>query len=437
MARLTANQAGILSEQQLRLRAAAQTRLDPLTNTLLPAMAVAAMISDVAAEAERRMFTGDAKHLRKAAELLQAKFLNDQPWQTIARYAAGKISALLIKNGFSQLDHGYIDIKGIPGPSSWEIREATGAPEAPVSVPTPPPGSEYVGQVTPVPQRINTKNIFQPFQAPTQPPNPPATPTPISEGNIRPKTVDMADELTGVDDPLSSGGSDFSLGQDPRLNLWDDIKQGAGWAWENIGKPVLQGQGGQQQPTGAPGVPPPPPGVNLNGGMTAQQAYEAALAASQAGIQYFTDPNGNGNGGDGGVPLPFPLPQIGNLYDYFQGSQMPDVNGLMLPAVTAPAATARLKAPKGYVIVTIQPNDPLWATAAQAGGVQQPDGSIKVAMDKDKARKRKYWKPRPKPWLTAADKRVLTHANRVEKKVAKAYLKAGIGPKDIKEAKNC
>lgn len=69
-------------------------------------------------------------------------------------------------------------------------------------------------------------------------------------------------------------------------------------------------------------------------------------------------------------------------------------------AVTMPlTAQTRYVAPAGYVVVT------------------DPRTGQKVGMLKEVARACKLWKPRPKPVLTAADKKALNKAERVARKV--------------------
>ena len=65
--------------------------------------------------------------------------------------------------------------------------------------------------------------------------------------------------------------------------------------------------------------------------------------------------------------------------------------------IVAPNVTQRLQAPKGYVIVEYR-------------------GS-KVAMLKEIARKCGYWKPQPRPIMTASEGRILRKAARLTKKV--------------------
>ncbi len=242
---------------------------------------------------------------------------------------------------------------------------------------------------------------------------------------------EMQDPVTGIEDPLS---------YEPRFNLWDDIRSGARWAWNNVGQPILTGQG-QPQPGGQGGQAGTP---HLGGGnlgapqlptdpswwlQQGQGLRDALIGPPNGG-------NGNGNGND--FPLPFPIPQGMSLYGMLTGSgSNGNFNGLMMPGLVSPSAQARLKAPKGYVIVEIQPNDPLYPVAVDAGGVAQPGGSVKVAMMKEKARKCGYWKRRPKPALTSGDMKTLRKAERLKKKVAKTYLRAGIGPKDVAAAKKC
>lgn len=420
---------------QRRLRAAAIQEPDPISGNTQSASATAGMIREAANLAEQSQYTGDAVRLNQIAGGVFAENLAGNAWFSLAKHAAGIISAILIKSGFRSVDLGWMDLN-VAGPSVWEIqRKYYGAAHQPTNEPV-------------------TKLPPPPAPAPVAVPSPPAPPS--VEGVAQPKpnqtvqakaqVVDMADPLTGVEDPLADPVFSTSTGRDLgdiRASGfdWRDALAGAagGYAQGGLGGAVTGGL------TGAGvSIPGYTPGQTVPGGFipTATPGIAAgdAPVPPQGWYDYLKNlilPGGNGGDGGGMVPGVFDIGDIYQMLPTGGNGQMPDVGSLMLPAVTAPSATQRLKAPKGYVIVTIQRNDPLFATAINAGGVQQADGSVKVAMDKDKAKKRKYWRPRPKPWLTASDKRVLTKANRVEKKVAKAYLKAGIGPKDIKEAKNC
>lgn len=437
MASLNLDQATKLQTLQRRLRAAALQKPDPFDGAEKSASAIAGMVREAANISQAAGYSGDAVRLNAKAQGIFAAKLAGNPWYSIALAVQHAIDGILIKSGFRDVSIGR-PAENVAGPSFWEIRDmygdgSTGTPPPPPfhNVPTGGPKPPGPGNTTPIPAGgipTTPGGVFKGLApGPPQPP-PTPVPTPISY-----KARTMAeDSITGVDDPLSDDSGytrSYDLGADPRYDLWDDIKSGAQWAWDQY-KDIRN-----QPPPSAPGVPPPPPGVSLQPPQNPQSNLPMDPNWWYQQGQALRGPASGSGGGPGDV---FPLPQIGGLYDYLMGQGgNGDVNSLCLPAITRPAATARLKAPRGYVIVEIQPHDPLYATAAQAGGVQQPDGSIKVAMDKDKARKRKYWKPRPKPWLTASDRRVLTKANRVERKVAKAYLKAGIGPKDIKEAKNC
>lgn len=75
--------------------------------------------------------------------------------------------------------------------------------------------------------------------------------------------------------------------------------------------------------------------------------------------------------------------------------------------VTAPQIGTRLKAPPGYVIVTL------------------PETGEKVAMWKAVARSLGLWKSRPKPPIKASEWKALRTANRVEKKAKKIAQTAG------------
>ena len=95
-------------------------------------------------------------------------------------------------------------------------------------------------------------------------------------------------------------------------------------------------------------------------------------------------------------------------------------------AATKPGASVRLTAPKGFVIVTIRPNDPYFVAAVSQGGVAQPDGSVKLAMRKEVARKMGYYKPRAKPLLTASQRRTIRKAETLKRKVAQVAKSAGV-----------
>lgn len=249
-------------------------------------------------------------------------------------------------------------------------------------------------------------------------------------------TIDMADPITGVDDPLAAPPS-RNGGPDVNFGLWDDIKSGAGWAWDKYKQ--LQ----NSPPSGAPNfpVPQPPPGIAPTDGFGNVPDW---YKRGQQFRNQLLGTMGNGNG-NGPLPNPLGIPTINWMnkgIDYFgPGGNFWDGNGsasMMMPGIVSPAADVRLKAPKGYVIVTIPYGHPMQQLAAQAGGVQQDDGSIKVAMQKCYARDMKLWKPRSKPPMTAADKKTIRKARTLRKRAAKLAADAGVKTTELTAArKNC
>lgn len=134
----------------------------------------------------------------------------------------------------------------------------------------------------------------------------------------------------------------------------------------------------------------------------------------------------------GGVvgALPFPAKQVGKAaLGALAGSGTPAASGgVSLVGVTdektALMATkgqivvganveTRMRAPRGFVVVQL----PIDFMGFPAGA--------KVAMYKPIARKLGWWKPRPKPPITAAEWKTLKTANRVERKAQKIAKEAG------------
>lgn len=118
----------------------------------------------------------------------------------------------------------------------------------------------------------------------------------------------------------------------------------------------------------------------------------------------------------GGVLTPGIGPTFGQVSDIFQDLFGPSTNGTQTPTMPAPpayslagtnlakpTAHAQLAAPApGFVIAKVKATDPLFTPAVAAGGIPQPDGSVKIAMRKEYAKAHGYWKPRAKPLISAA-----------------------------------
>jgi hypothetical protein len=83
--------------------------------------------------------------------------------------------------------------------------------------------------------------------------------------------------------------------------------------------------------------------------------------------------------------------------DVGQGASQPGVNSMGCPIYVTPRQETRLRAPRGYVIVT--------------------ENGVKKAMLKEAARSCGLWKPNPKPVMTASDAKTLKKAARLQAKV--------------------
>lgn len=118
----------------------------------------------------------------------------------------------------------------------------------------------------------------------------------------------------------------------------------------------------------------------------------------------------------------------------------PMVSGSMsMPVITAPQSAQRLKAPRGYRIVTVPFGHPGYNDAKRAGGVLQADGSVKIAMLPEVARKFKLLPPTRRGGITAAQVAQAKKASRLDKKIKRlaADLGVQVTASDIKKAKHC
>lgn len=435
---LTLDQASKFANLQNRLRAAAKQDPDPFTSNVQTANSTAGLISDAANLAQAAGYSGDAVKLKQVSGGVFAEKLAGNAWFSLAAHAAGIISAILIKSGFRDLDAGWMDLR-VGGPSLWEIQRkyygATHQPTmerveklpAPPPPPPPPPPEPSVSDVAK--SQTSTQSLTD------NNPNP----------QVRLQTMAI-DEITGVEDPLSGPQFQYRNAADISASSGDGFDWGgalggalgAGLSGGGVGD-ILQGGiqgGGIQTPGGLYG------NGNAGGIAPGNQPVIPSSALpdwlkNALGLNGGKSVNENVNGNGGMVPGVFDVGDIFQMLPNFQGGNGQVGSSLMLPGIVQPTAQTRLKAPKGYVIVEVAPDHPLYPVAVNAGGVQQPDGAVKIAMRKQQAKDMKLWKKRPKPALTSGDMKTLRRAETLKKKVARAYLKAGVSPRTLKEVKSC
>lgn len=145
---------------------------------------------------------------------------------------------------------------------------------------------------------------------------------------------------------------------------------------------------------------------------------EAELAAALEAIRNQYGPGGlSGGGGNFGG---------GGAGGSFAPTGDACFSTALAPCAVKPMQQQRLRAPHGYVIVTITPNHPAYSAAVSSGlAMIGPDGA-KIAMKKEVARKEGLWRPRRKPLMTGGDMNTIRKANRLRKKAARVAKAAGV-----------
>lgn len=189
------------------------------------------------------------------------------------------------------------------------------------------------------------------------------------------------------------------------------IQDTLGWLWKNVGEPAARaafgggGSGGPQtmppyypQPRGPVGYPLPPANPTMKN-PTMPANWTPAMGGMVSGNGVYTPPIASQE--DEGW--------ISGQQWYDPGEWFGE-NGQMMepcpnrPVIVKPMVAQRLKAPPGYVIVMC--------------------GGHKVAMDKDVARAKGYWKPRSKPPITASEYKTVRKAERVKGKISRMVKSA-------------
>lgn len=245
------------------------------------------------------------------------------------------------------------------------------------------------------------------------------TPPPVQTAM---STQNVVDPITGAIDPIST------------IAQQDQFVQGS-WDWVGPLAGAIFGGGGGAPPPPISGFPtlPPQGGQGTPTGPTLGQQVPLLpdwVTSDQVKtlLGYIGIGSGSGGSGSGSstqTPAQFQptgptLPAGPPTYQNWQGQNL-----LTMPSAVAPMQDTRLKAPRGYVIVSIKQGHPTYDAAKSLGGVLQSNGDVKIAMLKSMARKA-GWKPRQKPLLTASDGRILKKARRLESKLERETAKAGV-----------